>query len=363
MRKLIGSDRVLLTVTLILVSIGLVTVYTASAAVSIKYFGVSNVFFKKDLFNCALGLVALAAAAVFDYRRTLRWSKLLMLGSLILLGGLFFFDPKRGAQSWYPFPVIQPVEIAKLALVIYLADVIGRRKIKDFTYGVLPRFVATAFIVVPVAIQPDLGSALAVALLAAVVIFVGGAKIWHMAVGALGAAAGFAIAVLRSDTAIERIITWKNLWLDPTKADVGSAAYQSHQSIVAIGSGGFLGNGLGLSRQRCFLPDPHTDFPFSIIGEELGFLGTVGVIVLFGVLIWRGFRIARNCYDHSSFLLATGLTLMIAIYAVVNIAVATRIIPITGLPLPFISYGGSSLFVNLAAVGILLNMSSHTVLK
>ena len=367
MRRLIGSDRLLLTVTLLLVSIGLVTVYTASAAVSVKYFGNSNAFFKKDLMHCAVGLAALAAGSVIDYRRFLKYSKYAFLLSVILLAGLFLVEGRRGAQSWYVAPVfsvsIQPTEIAKLALVLYLADVIGRRKIKDFTFGVLPRFIASACVIVPVALQPDLGSALAVALLAGVIIFMGGAKLWHMGAGVAGAIIGFAVAVLRSPTALSRILSWRTLWIDPSTADYGSTAYQIHQSIVAIGSGGLVGNGLGLSRQRSFLPDPHTDFAFSIIGEELGFLGAATVLVLFGVLVWRGFKIARSCYDHSSFLLALGLTSMIAIYAVVNIAVVTRVIPTTGLPLPFVSYGGSSLLVNLVAVGILLNMSSHTVLK
>jgi cell division protein FtsW len=260
--------------------------------------------------------------------------------------------------------MFQPGEIAKLALVFYMADVLARRReeLADFRFGVLPRLVLSGIVVALVLLQPDFGNALAIAILTLVLLFLGGAKLAH--VGGLAALAGVGgwVAVRTVPHIIERWQVWRASYdLTLEGLDTQGAGYQIYQSLVALGSGGIIGRGVGGSLQRAFIPDPYTDFAFSIWGEELGLIGTIAVVAVFAFFMLRGLKIARRAPDAYGMVLAGGLTAMITVYAVINIGVATAMLPTTGLPLPFVSYGGSSLVVNMAAIGVLLNMSKRVV--
>jgi len=350
--------------TLLLVLIGMVTVYTASAVIAGRMEGGSQIFLKRTVLRATLGFVAMAFAYFVDYRSYRRYArKGILLAVVLLVLTLAFGESGRGMRA--SFLMMQPGEIAKLALVVYLADVLARRQeeLADFKRGLLPRLGLVGAVVVLILLQPDFGSALAVVVLSFVMLFLGGARLLHIAGLAAAALPVAYLAVRKVPRIAERWEVWRAAYdLSLEGVDTRGAAYQIYQSLVALGSGGLTGVGVGKSMQRAFIPDPHTDFAFSIWGEELGFLGAFGLVVLFTILMLRGLRIARRAPDLYGTILAGGLTAMVSVYAIINIAVATATIPTTGLPLPFVSYGGSSLMVNLVAVGILLNMSKRAVL-
>ena len=365
MKGTVRSDKTLLWTTLLLVLVGMVTVYTASAHVAETNFGGSEVFLRRNAVRAVLGFAAMAIAYAVDYRSYRKHAKKAILLAVCLLAATLVFGKTiRGAR--HTLVLIQPGEIAKLALVFYLADVLARRKdeLRDFRWGLLPRLVIVGVIVGLIMLQPDYGNALAVILVSLVVLFIGGARLLHMA--GLGIA-GVAIAWFGA-TKVSYIVERCSVWLPSFRCsldalDTRGAGYQIYQSLVALGSGGVLGRGIGASVQRSFIPDAYTDFAFSIWGEERGLIGTMAVVGLFALLMVRGLRIARRTGDLYGSILASGLTVMITAYAIINVAVATASMPITGLPLPFVSYGGSSLIINMAAVGVLLNMSKRVVLE
>jgi cell division protein FtsW len=344
----------------------MLTVYTASVHVAQHSFGGSHVFLKRNALRAAFGLIAMAFGYFVDYRAYRKHARkgiLLAIGLLILT--LAFGENVRGTRAWLRalWFMVQPSEIAKLVLVVYMADVLARRQeeLRDFLHGLLPRLVLVGAIVLLIVAQPDYGSALAVVVLSLVMLFLGGARLRHVAALAAVALPAVWIAVKKVPHIAERCAVWGATFdLSLEGLDTRGAGYQVYQSLVALGSGGIAGRGLGDSLQRAFIPDPYTDFAFSIWGEELGFLGSVALVSVFAFLMIRGLRIARRAPDLYGTVLAGGLTAMITVYAIINICVATAIIPTTGLPLPFVSYGGSSLIVNMAAVGILLNVSKHS---
>ncbi len=364
MRQVVRCDRALIWTTLLLVLVGLVTVYSASADIAARHFGGSQVFLKRTAWRATLGLVAMAFGYLIDYRSYRKYAKkaiLVAIGLLILT--LLFGENVRGMRA--SLMMIQPGEIAKLALVVYLADVLARRQdeLYDLRRGLLPRLGLVGAVVLLILFQPDFGNALAVVMLSLVMLFLGGAKLRHIA-GLVAIAVPAAwLAAKKVPHIAERWAVWRatyDLTLDGL--DTRGAAYQIYQSLVALGSGGLAGRGIGGSLQRSFIPDPYTDFAFSIWGEELGFLGALGLVTLFAFLMVRGLRIAMRADDLYGTILAAGLTAMVTTYAFINIAVATATVPTTGLPLPFVSYGGSSLIVNMGAMGILLDMSKRAVL-
>jgi cell division protein FtsW len=339
----------------------MLTVYTASVYIAEHNFGGSHVFLKRNAFRAAFGLAAMAFAYAFDYRSYRKHAKKAILMVIVLLvATLLFGRTVRGMRGF--LLMFQPSEVAKLVLVVYLADVLARRKdeLADFTHGLLPRLGLVACVVGLILLQPDFGSAMAVVILSLVLLFLGGARLSH--IGALAAASvpGIILAVKFVPHIAERWAVWLATYdLSLTAVDTRGAGYQIFQSLVALGSGGLWGRGIGGSYQRAFIPDPYTDFAFSIWGEEVGFLGTFGLICVLAFFLIRGLRIAKRAPDRYGQILASGLTAMVTVYAAINIGVATALIPTTGLPLPFISYGGSSLIINMIAVGILLNLSKR----
>jgi cell division protein FtsW len=286
-----------------------------------------------------------------------RW--ILVVGILLLLHLAWLRLTAGGVRRWeYLGPLsFQPSDLVRLALVLHMAHWLARRgdKIRDFRRGLLPHLVLIGFVLGLIVLQPDLGTALLIGMILLGLLFVGRVRLLHVWLVGMGALPFLYLLVYRVEYRWDRL----KAYLDPS-ADPMGIGYHINQSLTSLGTGGILGVGLGAGRQKhLHLPEPHTDFVFSVIGEELGFMGASFILILFLVFAWRGLRIARRAADVEGFFLATGLTLMITLYAFFNIAVAIGLVPTTGLPLPFISYGGSSLLLSLIGTGILLNISSH----
>jgi len=356
------SDIVLLVVTLMLVGIGTVMVFSSSMAIVRN----PSFYLKQHLIRVGLGIMAMLVAMRIDYRFLKKLSKpSIALGfglliTVILMKFLGITQDVRGAYRaiHLKFISFQPSEFTKVALVVYLADLLSRKqdKLDDFTHGYLPPLIVTGLSCLLITLQPDLGTAVTIATIALVIFFVSGIRFAYLLGTVLLALPFLYMAVVVKGYRRDRIMAF----LNPSR-DTQGIAYQINQSLLAIGSGGLFGVGLGRGKQKfLFLPEPHTDFVFSVIGEELGFIGALSVMALFLIFIWRGMRAAKRAPDLYGFLLGVGLTSMIGIYALFNIAVVTGVFPTTGLPLPFLSYGGSSLLMALFSVGVLLNISGQS---
>lgn len=357
-----APDFIIFVAVTILLGIGVVMVYSASAVKALATYGDSQYFLKRQLLWALLGLFAMTVTMNIDYWHLRKLAKIGLIGSLALLALVIVpgvGHEVNGAVRWLVIGrfQLQPSELMKMALVLYLADALANSKdrVKNFLKGLLPYLALIGIIFALVMKEPDLGTALVTAGTAVVVLFIGGARLGHL-VGLAGASLPVLLYLIFSeDYRRRRILSFINPW-----ADRLNTGYHIIQSLYAIGSGGIFGLGLGKSRQKFFyLPEQHTDFIFAILGEELGFIGCAVVLGLFFLFIWRGYRIAINAPDTFSSLLAAGLTTLIAIQALMNIAVVTASIPITGVPLPFISYGGSSLTFSLVGIGVLLNISRY----
>lgn len=346
-----------------LVALGLVMVYSSSALLGADRYHSQFFFVKRQAIRLLLGLLVMLVLARIDYHRLLAVAPLALVASIALLAALIVLGGAgvRGANRWLSFAefTLQPTEVARSACVIYLAKLLDRKgdRIRSFRDGVLPAAGVLGLIAFLILRQPNLGSTIALLATGFLMIHLAGARHRHLALLA-GAGALLAVAqVLRHPYMMDRVQGWLSHW--GSRAADGTS-WQLHQSIVALGSGGLLGEGPGRGLQKFFfLPDPHTDFIYAVIGEELGLVGTASVLAVFVVLFLRGFKIAGRAADRSGFLLAAGLTLSLAVYVGLNLSVVTGIIPTTGLPLPFLSYGGSALVVNLGVVGVLLNVASQ----
>ena len=353
-------DYTLLMAVLLLLVISLTFIYTASSTKAEDTFGDSTFFLKKQLFRILIGAVGMYFAMWVDYHKILRHSRLFFWGSLTLLIVLLFAPAEwtvRGTRRWMIVAgfQFQPSELAKYAIVALLARVLAMQEldIKRFNDGVLPQIILAGAVCGAVLLEPDASTALMIFFIVSVLLFVAGARMLHLVAIFGGGMAAVAAALLTIPYQRERLFDFIT-----SLKDSSQMGWQVKQSLLSLGNGGFFGVGLGQSRQQMhWLPDPFTDFIFSIIGEELGLLGTLGVVALFLVVIYSGFRIAVTAPDREGMLLATGITITIAGYALMNMAVVTHLVPTTGIPMPFISYGGSSLIMNLFAVGVLLNIS------
>ncbi|MGP1907397.1 stage V sporulation protein E [Metabacillus sp. JX24] len=357
-----APDFILVIITLLLLTIGLIMVYSASAVWATYKFEDSFFFAKRQLLFAGVGVVAMFFIMNVDYWTWRTWAKMLVIVCFILL--LAVLVPgigmeRNGSRSWIGVGAfsIQPSEFMKLAMIAFLAKFLSenQKKITSFKRGLLPSlaFVFTAFALIM--LQPDLGTGTVMVGTCIVMIFVAGARISHFGLLGLLGVAGFAALVLSAPYRIKRITSFLNPWEDPLES-----GFQIIQSLYAIGPGGLFGLGLGQSRQKFFyLPEPQTDFIFAILAEELGFIGGSLIILLFGLLLWRGVRIALGAPDQYGSYLAIGIITMVAIQVMINIGVVTGLMPVTGITLPFLSYGGSSLTLMLMAVGVLLNISRY----
>jgi len=357
-------DHTLAVIVFTLVVFGLVMIVSASAINSYAKFGRSDYYFWHQLASILVALIGWVIAQNIKYTF---WEKLhvpiiiLTIISLILVFVPGFGSEYGTAHSWInipgPFPAIQPSEFAKLGLVIYLAAFFKRKgtKIQNFVDGFVPFIIVVGLITILIALQPDYGTTLIIVLLATSVYYVSGAKLMHLMIGGLMAAISVMIIVANKTYVYKRFLAFLNPEIDPL-----GIGYHIKQSLIAVGSGGFFGYGFGNSRQKFeYLPEAQGDSIFAIISEELGFIRVILIILAFTAIAIKGYRIAENAPDKFSKLLAVGITTWITSQAFVNIGVVLSIMPTTGVPLPFISYGGSSLLSSIIAIGILLNISKY----
>ncbi|NQT29252.1 MAG: putative lipid II flippase FtsW [Candidatus Saganbacteria bacterium] len=358
-------DYLLLFSVLALTAIGLIMVFSASPTMALKL-GDSYYFIKRHILYLLLGFAAAYFGVRLDLSVLKKWSGLILFCSVLLLFVVYIPGiGKRisGAQRWIDLVIFsfQPAELIKFSIVLFLANMLSKTKdkISDFFRGLLPPLIVVGLIMVPIIAQPDLGTAICISVTAFIMLFCAGANLWHlMFVGGLGIASIIALS-FSSPYRMRRMVAFINPWKDPQ-----GSGFHIIQSLLAVGSGGFWGLGLGASRQKFFyLPQQFTDFIFAILCEEWGFIGALVVILLFILFAVRGTRIALTAKDQFCSLLAVGLVSWLTLQALINILVVLGLLPTTGIPLPFISYGGTATIINLFSVGILLNISLQEKIK
>lgn len=349
--------------TLTLLTIGVVMVLSASFARA--YYdpthetgGRATYYFTRQLIFALLGVAAMYITSRFPMQFYRGVSKLVMIIAFGLLAVVLVIGTKvNGARRWIGFGVIniQPSEIAKIAVILCFSAMICKRKekMKTFRDGILPFALILGGIILLLALEPHLSGAIIIVAIGAVLLLIGGVKLYWFAAGGAAVALLGIIAVSVMDYAKLRVQNW----LDPFATATGDG-YQTVQSLYAVGSGGLTGVGIGQSRQKyLYLPEEHNDFIFSVVCEELGFIGAMLILVLFALLIIRGYWLALHMRDRYSFLVCTGITSLLAIQVFLNVAVVTNLIPCTGISLPFFSYGGSALLIQMAEIGIILSAS------
>lgn len=345
---------------IMLLCLGVVMIYSSSGVYALEIMNNSAYFLTRHLMFLVIGGIMMWFAMIIDYRDIQKYAKPVLIVALIML--ILVLIPgigkvSSGARRWFSAGPInfQPSEYAKVAMIIYLADFFSRKRssLRSFGRGFLPVACVMGVMCLLIIKQPDLGNTVLVTVITMSMYFVaGGRKSLFAAIAAM-AVPVLTVLIITAPYRMRRMVSFLNPW-----NDAQGAGFQLSQSQIALASGGFWGVGLGKSEQKLFyLPAAHTDFIFSIIGEELGFLGAVALVALFGVFIWQGTRIIRNVSDSFGYLLSVGIMVMLSIQVVVNIGVSIGALPTKGLPLPFISYGGSALIFNMIAVGLLLNVS------
>jgi cell division protein FtsW len=360
MRDGFAVDKWLFFAVAALLALGVTMVLSTSYLYSQERFTDGTYFFRKQLIAIGAGLVGLVAgslvpAAVF---RRLAYPLLgvtFVVLMLVLIPGIGIV--RGGARRWLTLPgfAFQPAELAKLAIVFYLAHSMARKeaKIKTFTVGVLPHLIVAGLFLGALLLEPDFGTALILAVLLYLMLFIGGARVPHLLATGLMALPLLGYIMLTAQYRLRRLMTFMDPW-----SDASSGGFQVVQSLIAFGSGQLWGRGLGESRQKLFyLPEAHTDFVYSVIGEELGLLGALLVLGLFGLIILRGLRLTSKIEEPFEQYLAFGLTVLLGLQGLIHMGVVMGLMPTKGLVLPFISYGGSAMVVNLMEAGILLGLS------
>jgi cell division protein FtsW len=361
MARKLTPDKWLFAATVGLALFGVVMVYSASAMMAEKENGNQFYYVLKQGVWVAIGFVVMLLMMQFNYQqlKSRRVVYALLVISTITLMSVFAFSSTNGAHRWIKLPwfSIQPSELSKLTLAIFLAYFLEKRAGEegDFWRTFIPCGIVTGWLAVLTVIEPDLGTAMMLALIFAVVIFTAGARLLHLGLAAAPALVGIVGLLIFVPWRMRRMITFLDPWADPQ-----GSGFQVVQSLIAIGSGGPNGLGFAQGKQKMlFLPFAHSDFIFAVVGEELGLFGGLAVITVFGLFLWRGVRTALLAPDRFGMLLSIGIVAMIVTQALFNMSVVLSLLPTKGIPLPFISYGGSSLVPTLAAVGILLNVSQH----
>lgn len=360
-RKFLKVDPVLLGVILILLLIGIIMTYSSSAVKGYLYYEDPYHYFKADLLWVALGLAAMGVAVMIDIAFLHKWAKPILYAALFLLILVKIPGIGRtvnGATRWIGLgPMsIQPSEVAKLAMVLIMARflTVNPYQIKSFWKGIIPSLALLGVVCALIMLQPDLGTTLVIAATVFFMLLAAGARMWHMAGLGLAGLAMVVAAIAAAPYRMRRIFAFLDPWADPS-----GKGYQTIQSLLALGPGGLFGLGLGQSRQKfLYLPENHTDFIFAMVGEELGFVGASLVVLLFFLFIWRGFRAAMLAPEPFLGLMAVGLTSLIGIQAMINMGVVSGVLPVTGITLPFLSYGGTSLLFTMIGAGLLLNISA-----
>jgi cell division protein FtsW len=361
MARRLKVDKVLFTTTLLLIGISVVMVYSASALVAFERFDQSDLFLTKQVLWAVLGLAVLSIAMRIDYRtyrhEAFIWTVLGLVG--LLLVAVLFSAPVNGTRRWFGIGGlgIQPSELAKLACILFVALILERRmqRIDDVTYALAPIGVVLCGFVGLIMLQPDYGTSMTLVMIVGAMVYAAGLSYRYIAGAALVLLPVLYVLLISAPYRRERLLIFWDPWADP----LGSG-FQIIQSLIAVGSGGVMGRGFMEGVQKLFyLPEPHTDFIYAVIGEEFGLIGATGVLICFCIIAWRGLRIALRAEDRFGSFIALGLTTMIGVQAFVNMSVVLSLLPTKGIPLPFVSAGGSSLLINLLGMGVLLNISQH----
>ncbi|WP_442603771.1 stage V sporulation protein E [Paenibacillus sp. KN14-4R] len=358
-----APDFWIIITTLLILVIGVIMVYSASAVLAFHQYGDWYFYLKRQLLFAVLGVVAMFITMNTDYWLWKKYAKIILLLCfallvIVLIPGIGVI--RGGARSWIGIGSfgIQPSEFAKMGIIIFLAKWLSEEqsRITEFTKGLLPPLGLVGLAFGLIMLQPDLGTGVVLVGTAVLMIFIVGARLRHLSYFAIAGVMGFIGLIIAAPYRLDRIVAFMDPWKYPL--DEG---YQIIQSLLAIGPGGLVGLGLGMSRQKySYLPEPQTDFIFSIISEELGFIGGSFVLLLFMILVWRGMRVAITAPDTFGSLLAVGIVGMVAVQVIINIGVVIGMFPVTGITLPFISAGGSSLTLMLTSLGVLLNISRYS---
>jgi cell division protein FtsW len=361
MAKRVAVDSWLFTVTLLLIFIGLVMVFSASAVMAKERYGSGYFFLLRQLGWAAAGIVAMVLAAKIDYRRYKHPAVVFsLLGfTTLMLISVFFLDRAHHTHRWFhwgPFS-FQPSEMAKPALILFLAFFLESRtkSMKDWRNTILPAVVPTVLFIALIVFQPDLGTAIACAAITGCVLFVAGLDLRVLGYAFAASLLPLYFLIFHVAYRRDRILAFLDPYSDPQ-----GRGFHIIQSLIAVSTGGITGVGLMEGKQKLFyLPEPHTDFIFAVTAEEVGLVGALIVVLLFAVFLWRGIRTALRTEDMFGRFLAIGITSMIVVQAFINISVVLGMMPTKGIPLPLVSYGGSSLLVTLGCIGVLLNISKQ----
>ncbi len=361
MAKRVSVDGWLFTVTLLLVFIGLVMVFSASAVMAKERYGSGYFFLLRQLGWATGGILAMVAAMKIDYRRYKHPAvvfPLLGLTTLMLIS-VFFLDRSHHTHRWIHLAgfSFQPSEMAKPALILFLAYFLAdkTKSIGDWRNTILPAVIPTMLFIGLIVFQPDLGTAIACAAITVCVLFVAGMDMRYLGYAFLASLLPLYFLIFHVAYRRARILAFLNPYSDPQ-----GKGFHIIQSLIAVSTGGITGLGLMEGKQKLFyLPEPHTDFIFAVTAEELGLLGSLIVVLLFSIFLWRGIRTAVHTQETFGRFLVVGITCMVVVQAFINMSVVLGLMPTKGIPLPFVSYGGSSLFITLACVGVLLNISKQ----
>lgn len=349
---------------IILLSLGTIMVFSSSAAVAYNIAkGDTYFFLKKQLIMLPIALCAMFMAMNYDYKKLGKLSPVLLVFAIVLI--ILVLIPgigidRNGARRWIGFGGLdfQPSEFAKIAVILFFSFSLSKRKeqLQSFFKGLLPYLILLGFIAGLLILEPHKSCTIVIVLVIGIILFTAGAKVIHFVIMGAPVAVIFSLVIAIDEYSRKRILSF----LDPF-ADKKGAGWQVIQSLYAIGSGGLFGRGLGKSMQKyLYLPEPYNDFILAVLAEELGFIGVLVVILLFVIFIWRGIKISMNAPDVFGSLVAIGITSLVAVQALLNVAVVTSSVPPTGVPLPFFSYGGTSLVFLMFSVGILLNISRYS---
>lgn len=361
-----GMDLTFLVLVMLLLTFGLVMLFSASHAYAFYYYNNSFEFISRQIVFAVAGVAAMLVISRIDYHIIRRFAYPMATVTLLLLVAVLLSPPIKGVRRWLKIGPIQfqPSEIAKFVLIVFLAHLICKKysKMKKFKEGLLAPLASLAVLCVLIVAEKHLSATILVFSIGAVMIFVGGADYRYFVVVVVLAAAGVTLLILNPNI-IPYAGSRVEHWLDPFK-DYAGDGFQTIQSLYAISSGGMFGVGIGNSRQKyLYLPEVQNDFVFAIVCEELGFVGACIIVLLFALLVWRGFVIAFRARDRFGTMLAVGLITQVGIQAILNIAVVTNTIPNTGISLPFFSYGGTALMMLLCQMGVVLSISRQTLLE
>jgi cell division protein FtsW len=361
MARKLQSDKWLFLATLALVSVSVVMVYSASALLALERFQQPYLFVIKQVMWALLGIAVLSIVMRIDYRvyrsDTMVWTLIGVVGLLLI--AVLFAPPVNGARRWFGIGGfgIQPSELAKLAAIVFTAITLERRmhRVNELRYALLPIAIIVGALVGLILLEPDIGTAVSLLAVVGIMVFAAGISYRYLAGAVLLSLPALYVILMSADYRRRRMTAFLDPWADPL-----GDGFQIIQSLIAVGTGGVFGRGLMQGVQKLFyLPEPHTDFIYAVIGEELGLIGATIVLASFCVITWRGLRTAMLAPDSFGAFLALGLTMMIVVTAFVNMSVVLGLLPTKGIPLPLVSFGGSSLLINLLGLGVLLNISQH----